>query len=63
MKQYVLIGLMLFSLLLTSCAQPRLLDELNISQAAGFDLMEDGEMKGFLSFPSLKVKSKAAIKY
>ena len=47
MKQYVLIGLMLFSLLLTSCAQPRLLDELNISQAAGFDLMEDGEMKGF----------------
>ncbi|MBZ9519765.1 Ger(x)C family spore germination protein [Bacillus safensis] len=54
MKQYVLIGLMLFSLLLTSCAQPRLLDELNISQAAGFDLMEDGEMKGFFVFPVFK---------
>ncbi|MCY7625205.1 Ger(x)C family spore germination protein [Bacillus safensis] len=54
MKQYVLIGLMLFNLLLTSCAQPRLLDELNISQAAGFDLMEDGEMKGFFVFPVFK---------
>ncbi|WP_449376411.1 Ger(x)C family spore germination protein [Bacillus safensis] len=54
MKHYVLIGLMLFSLLLTSCAQPRLLDELNISQAAGFDLMEDGEMKGFFVFPVFK---------
>lgn len=54
MKQYILIGLMLFSLLLTSCAQPRLLDELNISQAAGFDLVEDGEMKGCFVFPVFK---------
>lgn len=54
MKQYVLMGLMLFSLLLTSCAQPRLLDELNISQAAGFDLVENGEMKGFFVFPVFK---------
>lgn len=54
MKHYVLVGLMLFSLFLTSCAQPRLLDELNISQAAGFDLVEDGEMKGFFVFPVFK---------
>ncbi|MDM5298337.1 Ger(x)C family spore germination protein [Bacillus pumilus] len=54
MKRYLLIALMLFSLFLTSCAQPRLLDELNISQAAGFDLVEDGEMKGFFVFPVFK---------
>lgn len=45
---------MLLSLFLTSCAQPRLLDELSISQAAGFDLLEDGEMKGFFVFPVFK---------
>lgn len=54
MKRYILTGLMLCSLLLTSCAEPRLLDELNISQAAGFDLLEDGEMKGFFVFPVFK---------
>ena len=53
---------MLLSLFLTSCAQPRLLDELSISQAAGFDLLEDGEMKGFFVFPVLKAKNKEAIK-
>ena len=54
MKRYILTGLMLCSLVLTSCAEPRLLDELNISQAAGFDLLEDGEMKGFFVFPVFK---------
>jgi len=63
MKRYILTGLMLCSLLLTSCAEPRLLDELNISQAAGFDLLEDGEMKGFFVSLSLKVKNKEVIKY
>ncbi|WP_236781828.1 hypothetical protein [Bacillus altitudinis] len=54
MKHYILVCLMLLSLFLTSCAQPRLLDELSISQAAGFDLLEDGEMKGFFVFPVFK---------
>ncbi|MFS0654954.1 Ger(x)C family spore germination protein [Bacillus sp. 179-C3.3 HS] len=54
MKRSLLISLMLLSLFLTSCAQPRLLDELNISQAAGFDLAEDGEMNGFFVFPVFK---------
>ncbi|MGD7061146.1 Ger(x)C family spore germination protein [Bacillus altitudinis] len=54
MKHYILVCLMLLSLFLTSCAQPRLLDELSISQAAGFDLLDDGEMKGFFVFPVFK---------
>lgn len=54
MKHYILVCLMLLSLFLTSCAQPRLLNELSISQAAGFDLLDDGEMKGFFVFPVFK---------
>ncbi|MDR0125617.1 MULTISPECIES: Ger(x)C family spore germination protein [Bacillus] len=54
MKRYLLISLMLVSITLSSCAQPRLLDELNIAQAAGFDLLEEGEMKGFFVFPVFK---------
>lgn len=54
MKHYILVCIMLLSLFLTSCAHPRLLDELSISQAAGFDLLDDGEMKGFFVFPVFK---------
>lgn len=35
MKHSILICLMLLSLFLTSCAQPRLLDELSISRGGG----------------------------